>query len=138
MQQYNDSFKKISNRLVVIDNLHGDVADVLKNSSCLITDYSSVANDFAYMNKPLAYYQADFKKFYKYHLPTGYWDYKEDGFGPVCYTSKEVVLWLDKCISAGFKPEPIYESRATDFFEFNDQKNCERNFTAIKNLLDRG
>lgn len=135
MQQYNDYFKRLSDKLVVVDNSQGDVADVLKRSACLITDYSSVANDFAYLKKPLAYYQADHESFFNHHLPTGYFDYKENGFGPVFYTLEETLDWLYSCINAGFTLDPIYKRRAENFFKYNDQSNCERTFNAIKKHL---
>lgn len=135
MQQYNGFFEKLSSRLEVLSLENGDVIDVLKGSSCLITDYSSVAIDFAYLRKPLAYYQADYEQFRKYHLPEGYFDYEKDGFGQVCYTQSQMLQWIEKCIQSNFAQEPQYCQRADGFFAFHDQKYCERNYYAIKNLL---
>ncbi len=96
MQQYNGYFRRISDRIQIVDLENGDVIDVLKQASCMITDYSSVAIDFAYLRKPLAYYQADYEQFRLHHLPEGYFDYERDGFGKVCYNKKELLDWLKK------------------------------------------
>lgn len=137
MQQYNGYFEKLSSRLKVLNLENGDVIDVLKSSSCLITDYSSVAIDFAYLRKPLAYYQADYEQFRNYHLPEGYFDYEKDGFGQVCRTKVEMLQWIDKCVQSNFMQEPQYCQRADDFFTFHDRKYCERNYYAIKEFLER-
>lgn len=137
LQQYNSHFEKLSDRLHVVNLSNGDVADVLKRSACLITDYSSVAIDFAYLQKPLAYYQADYEQFRKNHLPEGYFDYEKDGFGNVCYTQEDMMQWVDRCVRSGFRQNEPYRQRVEEFFEFRDQKYCERNYLAIKELLAR-
>ncbi|ELW5227552.1 CDP-glycerol glycerophosphotransferase family protein, partial [Campylobacter coli] len=46
------------------------------NSSLMITDYSSVAFEMAYLNKPVIYYQFDHEEFFSSHtLQKGYFDY---------------------------------------------------------------
>lgn len=137
LQHYNGSFEKLGGRLEVVNLGNGDVADVLKSSTCLITDYSSVAIDFAYLRKPLAYYQADHVQFRAHHLPEGYFDYERDGFGKVCYTREEMAAWVDACVSSGFRAAEPYITRVEEFFEFHDRNYCERNYLAIKGLLER-
>lgn len=137
LQQYNSHFEKLSDRLRVVNLSNGDVADVLKSASCLITDYSSVAIDFAYLQKPLAYYQADYEQFRKHHLPEGYFDYEKDGFGDVCYTREDMLRWVDQCVRSGFRQKELYRRRVEDFFEFHDQNYCQRNYLAIKKLLEK-
>ena len=137
MQQYNAYFQRISDRIKIIDQKNDDVIEVLKKASCLITDYSSVAIDFAYLRKPLAYYQVDYDQFRLYHLPEGYFNYESDGFGKVCYSKREMIAWLKMQKNKGFCQEEIYRKRTEDFFTFRDEKYCERNFTAIQELLQR-
>lgn len=137
LQQYNGYFEKLSDKLEVINLVNGDVIDVLKGSSCLITDYSSVAIDFAYLRKPLAYYQPDYEQFRANHLAEGYLNYENDGFGKVCYTRQDMLRWVDECVQSGFRPVELYTNRADDFFTFSDRKYCERNYLAILELLKR-
>ena len=137
MQQYNEYFRKISQRIEMIDLKNGDVLEVLKKAACLITDYSSVAIDFAYLRKPLAYYQADYDQFRMYHLPEGYFDYEADGFGKVCYSEEDLLQWIDGRYKVGFKQEELYRKRTEEFFTFQDERYCERNYEAIRTLLER-
>lgn len=137
LQQYNHHFEKLSDKLEVVNLENGDVIDVLKSASCLITDYSSVAIDFAYLRKPLAYYQADYEQFRKHHLPEGYFDYEKDGFGQVCYSQEDMLRWVEGCVKSGFTPEPQYLQKVENFFTFHDRKYCERNYQAIKGLLEQ-
>ena len=122
-QKYIDLFKTKSDRIKIIDNSTLDIQYLLKTSSLLVTDYSSVFMDFAYMKKPVIYYQFDYKKFRNEHLKEGYWSYEKDGFGPIY--EKE-----DKLIDSIINIESInwskYRSRIDSFFERNDKKNCER------------
>ena len=53
--------------------------DLFRSSSLLVTDYSSVFFDFAYLKKPVIYYQREDD----YHYNEGYFDYESMGFGEV-------------------------------------------------------
>lgn len=109
-----------------------DVQQLLKESAFLVTDYSSVAMDFAYMKKPLLYYQFDNEKFRSSHHGVGYFDFKSDGFGPVCETPKEVVDALTGAYAKNFDNEERYLKRHEEYFDLWDAKNCERNYEAIR------
>ena len=111
-----------------------DVQTLLKESAVLVTDFSSVAMDFAYMKKPLVYYQFDNEKFRQSHHQIGYFDFRKDGFGPVCVTEQEVTDWLIRLHKQGFANEEIYLERHGKYFDLWDTKNCERNYKAIKEM----
>ena len=108
-----------------------DVQRLLKESAFLVTDYSSVAMDFAYMKKPLLYYQFDNEKFRNSHHGAGYFDFKRDGFGPVCETAEQVAAVLTEAYKNGFHNEEKYLKRHGEYFDLWDAKNCERNYEAI-------
>ena len=85
-------------------------------SAILLTDYSSVAFDFALLEKPIVYCQCDSDKFYEQHSwERGYFRYEEDGFGEVTRTLEETV---DALVSYMQNPEmPIlYKGRVESFF----------------------
>lgn len=108
-----------------------DVQELLKESACLVTDFSSVAMDFAYMKKPLIYYQFDNVRFRAEHHGTGYFDFEKDGFGPVCVTPQQVVESLTAMSGRGFVNEERYECRHAQYFDLYDTENCRRNYEAI-------
>lgn len=108
-----------------------DVQELLKESAFLVTDYSSVAMDFAYMKKPLLYYQFDNEKFRSSHHAPGYLDFKTEGFGPVCETPEQVVETLCESYAYGFANEKKYLDRHAAYFDLWDTDNCRRNYEAI-------
>lgn len=108
------------------------VQELLIDADVLITDYSSVHFDFAYMNKPIIYYQFDSNHFYSTHYKRGYFNFYQDGFGPVCTTSEDVV---SKIIHADINSEQFIKRRET-FFTYRDHNNCDRIMKAIENLYD--
>ena len=135
MQGYIHLFKKYSSENVVIaDRDNYDVQDLLINSATLITDFSSVFFDFAYMYKPIIYFQFDGIKFRERHYAEGYFNYERDGFGPVTHTMNELLDALEHYLEFGAVPQEEYIQRSRDFFTLRDTRNCERVFGAISNL----
>ncbi len=111
-----------------------DVQQLLKESAYLITDYSSIAMDFAYMKKRLMYYQFDYEDFRKGQYPEGYFSYEKDGFGKVCYKLESALDELETAAREKFVNEEEYLKKHDEFFDLYDKSNCERNYRAIKGL----
>lgn len=138
MQRFLHLFHTDSERIMMADWRKCDVQDLLRRSMFLITDYSSVAMDFAYMYKPLLYYQFDADVFFNHQYKHGYFDYRRDGFGPVCETYRDVKHELLKYAGQDFKNDEEYIMKERAFFALHDQNNCERNYQAIKALDNCG
>lgn len=134
MQRFIEDFQVGSNRITLANWKEYDVQTLLKESAFLITDYSSIFMDFAYMRKPMAYYQFDYDKFRKGQYGEGYFSYKEDGFGPICYTLTEILDYLEKIAETGFENPTEYKDKEEAFFPLYDTDNCERNYQAIKEM----
>ena len=123
----NDVFK--------IERGYTDYGKVFKEGSLLITDYSSVPFDFAYLKKPVLYTQIDREFFFNNHAYVeGYYDYKRDGFGPVCEDYETTVNEIIKLLDNDCKLEKTYEKRIDKFFMHNDRNNCKRVYEEIKKL----
>ena len=104
-------------------------------NALLITDYSSVFFDFAYLKKPVIYLQHDRKEFFEGQLYNeGYFDYNKMGFGPVCKNLDQAVNAIIECVENGCKLEKKYANRIDSFFTYHDDKNCERVFKEIEKL----
>lgn len=136
MRKFSGLFKSPSPRIKIADDESFDVQKLLMESAFLITDYSSIAMDFAYMGKPLCYYQFDYEKFREKHYSQGYFSYEEDGFGPVCHTKEELMNVLHPWIEKGDFQEEIYGKRRREFFTLKDGENCKRNYEAVKQLVE--
>lgn len=132
MQRYREFFKPYSKNIIIANEKEYDVQELLKSSEILITDYSSIAFDFAYMKKPILYYQFDSEEYYKKHYSKGYFEYEEDGFGKVSENAKDLIKNITELISNG--TNELYIKRAEKFFEINDSNNCKRTYNCIKAL----
>ncbi|MBQ9180226.1 MAG: CDP-glycerol glycerophosphotransferase family protein, partial [Firmicutes bacterium] len=109
-----------------------DYNRVFRKASILVTDYSSVNVDFAYLNKPVIYSQFDKDTFFDNHAcKPGYFDYEKDGFGPVCTTIDQVVDYIIDRIKNDCRSEEKYVERADKFFAYRDRNNCRRVAEAI-------
>ena len=135
MQEFVHYFHTDSSRVIVADSAHYDLQELLRNGSLMITDYSSVSMDFAYMKKPVIYYQFDQEKFRKYQYTQGYFSYEENGFGPVLSREDDVVDAVISYCESGFVPEEQYLQRHQEFFPLYDADNCRRNYEAIRDIL---
>lgn len=136
MQKYNKHFHVSSDRILIADKSTHDVQQLLMSCSMLVTDYSSVFFDVAFLEKPVLYYQFDEEEFRKYHYQQGYFDYRRDGFGPVCKEEKEVLDEIEECLERKMQIQDFYRERIAGFFPMRDDKNCQRTFEAVQTLFD--
>ena len=128
MQKFLDEFKTSSDNINFVTS-DVDIQYMLRTSSLMITDYSSVSLDFGYMLKPVIYYQFDEKEYRDNHLKEGYYSYLKDGYGPVCESVKEIIKGIEK-VNKDFS---IYKKRSKEFFTLMDDKNSERIYKELKN-----
>lgn len=136
VQKYSHLFK--GNEVVKVINFGEEVVqDLLKESKLLVTDFSSVYFDFGYMRKPVVYFQFDEATFNDEHYTKGYFDYRRDGFGDVCLKTEEAADSIVKIIKNNFAVEDKYLKRMDANFIFRDNKNCERIYNRICELLEK-
>ena len=122
-------------RIDIVNTSQVSVQTLLKESALLITDVSSVQFDFAYMQKPIIYYQWDYEEITKAHLGKGYFNFDIDGFGPICKTLDALKDTLESVANTNWQMSADYIQRVDAFFKYRDTKNCERIYNAIMNGL---
>jgi hypothetical protein len=137
VQEYLEAFGETHERVILADRRRYDVQRLLKESAVLVTDYSSVSFDFAYMGKPLIYIQPDAERYFTDHFQRGYFDYNRDGFGPVTHDPEAAVDVLGALLTRGAAQDPMYRRRVEAFFALQDDQNCKRTFAAIQEMLAR-
>lgn len=112
----------------------GDVSyeKILCESSLMVTDYSGVQFDFAYMRKPIVYYHPT-------ELPAHYgdggMDYETMGFGPICTGHDEVVDAICDAMERQCTTEQKYIDRADSFFAYSDHDSCKRIYEEVKQWM---
>ncbi|CAM5549443.1 hypothetical protein SSPIM334S_04106 [Streptomyces spiroverticillatus] len=134
---YLHHFRIDSPSVKVADPGARDLQQAMKECSLMVTDYSSVFFDVAYMGIPLVHVPFDEEDFYGRHYRRGYFDLARDGFGPVARTVEAAVDEIIASIERGFTVESPYQERVQDFFVHRDQNNCARTYRAIEQLVSR-
>jgi glycosyltransferase involved in cell wall biosynthesis len=106
--------------------------DVFKKSDLLITDYSGIAFEFAYLEKPVLYaHIVGNTKFEE-----TYWTYRDDGFGEICGSVDELIVSVERYLNNKCQIPEKYKDRVRAFFTYHDTNNCERVYKAIMDLPD--
>ena len=108
--------------VLVADLNDKNIQSYLIDADLLITDYSSVYFDFAFMNKPVIYYQFDETDYYSKHYLKGYFDYDTMGFGPKFTKPSEVITYLQKLLKKSINLD-VYAKRCDKFFLLKDNNN---------------
>ena len=92
-------------------------------AALMVTDFSGVQFDFAYMRKPVVYlHHNDIPQ----HYENGTFFYDTMGFGEICHTNDELIDVLCEYMKHDCVMPQMYRERADDFFAFSDDHNCER------------
>lgn len=102
-------------------------------SKLLITDYSSVVFDFAYLKKPVLYYQWKNDEFH-FDLSKSYFNYKEMGFGEIADNETELINLIKQYIANDCQMQEKYQQRVDEFYEYHDKNNCKRVYEFILNM----
>lgn len=114
---------------------HDSIHSLLTEMGMLITDYSSVFFDAAYTGKPLIYYHFDYDEFRSRHFSKGYFDYEDDGFGPVVRDESSLIESIMSCYNGeSFERDPRYQARCNRFFPLHDTNNCSRIYQKVESL----
>lgn len=107
----------------LLSSLETDYETVLTQSSLMVTDYSGVQFDFAYMRKPVVYYHPPALP---PHYTGGGFDYETQGFGEICTQKDALVELLCGYMEQSCALKPFYRARQDEFFAYDDLENCRR------------
>jgi glycosyltransferase involved in cell wall biosynthesis len=108
-----------------------DVQDLFARARVLVTDYSSMAFNAAYLDRPVVYFQFDRDRVLggEHVGSRGYFEYERLGYGPVVEDADAAVEALVTAIANGLAPE--YQRRIAEAFPFRDGRCCERVTEAV-------
>lgn len=111
----------------------GDVQELFARTRVLVTDYSSIAFNAAYLGTPVVYFQFDEDLVLTGgHVGRrGYFDYRRDGFGPVTETAAGSVAAIAAALDHGPEPAAPYGERIASTFPQRDGRCCERVVEAV-------
>lgn len=123
---------KDSDVVIAVNSLKdSDYVTMMSESNLMVTDYSSVHFDFAYMRKPVIYYQDPKLTPWREHS----FKYVEWGFGEVCYTPEELIDILCRYIENDCAMGDEYRDRANSFFLHDDGFASKRLYEDVRRRL---
>ncbi|KZE08380.1 glycosyltransferase involved in cell wall biosynthesis/CDP-glycerol glycerophosphotransferase (TagB/SpsB family) [Bacillus mycoides] len=135
-QKFGAEMPVFHERIKVMKQDEETVQSLLKRHSLLITDYSTVSFDFAYMNKPVIFYQFDYDEFYSRHYNEGPINHKQDLFGPVL-TDLDTIL---QSILQYFKGRGLlytFQGKEKKYLVKDRRLHCEAIFKEISRLGEK-
>ena len=109
-----------------------DYVTIMKQSNLMVTDFSSVQYDFAYMRKPVIYYHDPLLPYWRI---TNF-DYENIGFGEICKSADELVDVLCGYIENDCKIKEEYKCRYESFFVQSDRQSGKRLYEAVRKLTE--
>lgn len=121
-------FTDLPSHVKIVSNGQEPINELMMKAKMLVTDYSSVAWDFMYMKKPVAFFHFDLPIYEKVH--GAYFDMEKD-LGRSSTKTPEALVAL---ISSWMRGEKWHEPNVNKFFH-TDQNNCSRAIEAIERLL---
>ena len=138
VQKYIEVFRECCHgeHIVIANQNDYDVQDLLNQSALLVTDYSSVYFDFAYMHKPIIYYHFDVERYRAEHYAEGWYDY-DHGLGAVIKDETACVALIERMIVSNFTMPDNYRQYADSMFPFRDTNNCERVYQVIQARVNK-
>ena len=113
-----------------------DPQALLAEAGLLVTDYSSVAWDMLYIDKPVVFYQFDPERFAE--ARGGYLE-PDQLPGPLAREAGAVVPLIEACLTGAWREDPDWSRRMSAgqrrAFAFRDEGNCERIVAEIERRL---
>nr|MCR5336987.1 CDP-glycerol glycerophosphotransferase family protein [Lachnospiraceae bacterium] len=103
-------------------------------SSLMVTDFSGVQFDFAYMKKPVLYLH---HKDIPQHYEEGSFFYDTMAFGEIARDNEELIDLLIEYMKDGCPMKEKYQERVDDFFHYHDHNNCERIYKVMQEYQDK-
>ena len=114
----------------VISGVDADYEEMMKTSALMVTDYSGIQYDFAYMRRPVLYYRPE-------SLPPQYVEgfHSEDmQLGPVYTGQQELVAALCRMMESGCHVDQETLKKINRFFPMKDREGCRRIYEKARSL----
>ncbi|MFK7985420.1 MAG: CDP-glycerol glycerophosphotransferase family protein [Sandaracinaceae bacterium] len=136
LKPYLDWFALPSHVALVEYGTGESVQGEFARAALMVTDYSSVAFEMAYLERPVLYFQFDRDVMFGggHTGGWGYFDYERDGFGPVAMNATALQDALRETLARGGEPTSEHLARMGAAFAWRDGRCCERTFDAIRAL----
>lgn len=129
-ERYRQLFMKFENDVIHISDMHEKpIANRIESCKMIITDYSSVAFDVAYLDKPVVFFQFDQEQYNKYR--GSYINMETDLPGERFCSAEDLIDSVVFEIKNGFKLTEKHYLNIKKYFDYYDNNNSCRIYKAI-------
>lgn len=128
MKKFKENFIDLGVEVYSADEI--DLQNYLKSSKLLITDYSSVAFDFAFLEKPVILYQFDKNRMYR-GSQQPYYDIEEDLPFYSVSLEEEIFAIIESLEETEYKLSQEFTARLAGFVKYQDANNSKRIYETI-------
>jgi hypothetical protein len=124
----------------VVRYLDSDIQQVIAGAAVMVTDYSSLAFEAAFIDTPVVYFQFDYDEFFSgaHALRRGRFSYPSDGFGPVTRTVDDALDGVGQMLDDDGAQRKLYLERMARTFGERDGGASERVFREILKMEHAG
>lgn len=134
MHEYLNNFSSnIKNENITLLPKEADIQKYITTSDLLITDYSSMAFDFFYLDKPVIFFQFD-KREYEEKVGS-YIDLDKNLFGEQVFTIDDCTNKIIELYNNNFQMNIRYKKMKYKYFKYIDKHNSDRLFKIIEGEL---
>lgn len=126
---FNDDHLDLSSNIRFIRLGQQTVQDLLIQHALLITDFSSVSFDFTLMNKPVAYYHFDARRFFRHGSLR---PISETFIGDIATTEEALIDAIETYVKNDFQPKA---NDLSGILTYQDHNNRKRIYEAIINKV---
>jgi CDP-glycerol glycerophosphotransferase (TagB/SpsB family) len=123
-KEYMNNFIVDAKRIRFIPFGEEPLNELMMKCRMLITDYSSVAWDTYYQDKPVLFYQFDLEDYNETH--GSYIDMTKDLFGERVEEVEQLINLIEEYANNDFKVKPEYEVMREHCFKYVDNDNSKR------------
>ena len=118
----------------VLDRAEADVDELVARARVVVTDYSSIAFDAAYLERPVVYLQfdADVALTGGHVGRHGWFHYERDGFGPATGSAGAAAEAIRAALDHGAGPAAPYDERMAAAFDVRDGGCSDRVIAALR------
>lgn len=133
MHKYYEEINKVKSDNIIILPKESNIQEQLISNSLLITDYSSVSWDFAYMKKPVIFYQFDLERYLS--VRGSYINLRDELFGAKVTSEEELIELIEEYIDDNEIRLNRNMKKIDEYFENIDNNNCKRLLDEINKLV---
>ncbi len=128
MMKYRDLFSSLNSKLISFADSSVDIRDSVIESKYLITDYSSLAWEFVFLQRPVIFYQFDYDEYFS--IRDSYVKNDSDWCGVRCFNVEETIDAIQRLLAGNVERVNSQYS----FLKFQDSENCQRIYNEIKSI----